>query len=100
MQEGLAVLKIESSVEAARFTNNEIISKNNNILYPAKSELAPKNSAASSPSKFHGANSTTKRKEPYEDEGIRTTKNFIGKSYYNVGRSFKILKLRFSVSLF
>lgn len=90
MQEGLALLKAGSSVEAARFTNDEIIGGNNNI--PAKSELAPKNSAAS---KFHDANSTTERKKPYEDKGIRTTRNFIGKSCYNVGRSSKSLECHF-----
>lgn len=93
MQEGLAVLKVGSSVEAAKFTN-DLISKNNNILYLTKCEFVPKNSVASSPSKFHDANSTTwERKKPYEDKAIRTTKNFIGKSCYNVGS--KILSSRF-----
>lgn len=86
MQEGLAVLKVGSSVEAA----NDLIGRNNNILHSAKREFAPKNSAASSPSKYHDANSTTwERKKPYEDKAIRTTKNFIGKPFYNVGPSLE-----------
>lgn len=95
MQEGLAVLKVGSSVEVARSTNNGIIGRNNNILY-AKRELE---NSASSPSKSHGASSTTReRKKPYDDKAIRTTKNFIGKSCYNVGRPSKIFGSRFSLA--
>jgi len=83
MQEGLAILKVESSAEPTKFTNDKIIGRNNNILYSIKREFAPKNSAASLANKSH--DSTTWHKKSYEDRAIRTTKNFIGKPCYNVG---------------
>lgn len=90
MQEGLAVLKVGSSFEPARFTNDRIIGRNNNIFYQAKCEFAPKNLAANLPSKSHDS-TTGERKKLYDDKAIRTTKNFIGKPFYNVGRSLKVL---------
>ncbi|XP_018306166.1 calpain-B isoform X4 [Mycetomoellerius zeteki] len=83
MQEGLAVLKIGSSVESTKLTNNKIIGKNNNILYLAKRESVPKNSATNLPNKSRDA--TTWNKKSFEDKGIRTTKNYIGKPCYNLG---------------
>lgn len=87
MQEGLAVLKVEANIENAKFLNDKIMGKNNNILYSTKREFAPENSTASLPNKSHDS-TTRKHKNPYEDKAIRTTKNFIGKPCYNVGRFF------------
>ncbi|XP_018396576.1 PREDICTED: calpain-A isoform X2 [Cyphomyrmex costatus] len=84
MQQGLAVLKVGSSVEPTKFTNDRIIGGNNNILYSAKRESAPKNLATSLPNKSHDF-TTWQRSKSYEDKAIRTTKNFIGKRCYNLG---------------
>jgi len=85
MQEGLAILKIGSSVESTKFTNSRTIGRNNNILYLAKRESVPKNSAAKL-NKSHDS-TTWKHNKSFEDKGIRTTKNFIGKPCYNVGQN-------------
>jgi len=89
MQEGLASLKVESSADPTKFTNDKIIGRNNNIPYSIKREFAPKNSAASLANKSHDS-TTWEHKKSYEDRAIRTTKNFIGKPCYNVGRLSEI----------
>ncbi|XP_012522095.2 calpain-B isoform X6 [Monomorium pharaonis] len=88
-EEDLTILKVGSNVESAKFTNDKIIGKNNHDLYSIKftsetREFAPKNLTASLSSKSHDS-TIQKHKKPYEDEAIRTTKNFIGKSCYNLG---------------
>ncbi|XP_018368106.1 PREDICTED: calpain-A-like isoform X4 [Trachymyrmex cornetzi] len=98
MQEGLAVLKIGSSVEPTKSTNNRIIGKNNNIVYLAKRESVPKNSAAK-PNKSHDS-TTWEHNKSFEDKGIRTTKNFIGKPCYNLGEKGSGLRPRGEVQDF
>lgn len=88
MQEGLAVLKIGSSIKSVKFTNDRTIGKNNNILYSSKLEFTP-NLKASLPNKLDSPVmkerlNLRQDKKPYEDKAIRTVKNFIGKSCYNV----------------
>ncbi|XP_018348907.1 PREDICTED: calpain-A isoform X2 [Trachymyrmex septentrionalis] len=104
VREGLAVLKIGSSVEQnplvpTKSTNNSIIGRNNNILYLAKRESVPKNSAAK-PNKSLPDSTTWKYKKSFEDKGIRTTKNFIGKPCYNLGEKGSGLRPRGEVQDF
>ncbi|XP_050458764.1 calpain-A isoform X4 [Cataglyphis hispanica] len=88
MQEGLAVLKIGSNFKSVKSTNNRIITKNN-ILYSTRLEFTP-NSKASLPNKLDSSVikerlNFRQDKKLYEDKAIRTAKNFIGKSCYNLG---------------
>ncbi|XP_029176499.1 calpain-A isoform X5 [Nylanderia fulva] len=88
MQEGLAVLKIRSSIKSVKFTNDRTIGKN--ILYSSKFEFTP-NSKVSFPNKLDDPVIKDERlnlfqeKTSYEDKAIRTVNNFIGKSCYNLG---------------
>lgn len=90
MQEGLAVLKVGSNFKSVKSTNNRIITKNN-ILYSTRLEFTP-NSKASLPNKLDSSVikerlNFRQDKKLYEDKAIRTAKNFIGKSCYNVCHS-------------
>ncbi|KAL6417267.1 hypothetical protein ACFW04_012871 [Cataglyphis niger] len=88
MQEGLAVLKVGSNFKSVKSTNNRIITKNN-ILYSTRLEFTP-NSKAPLPNKLDSSVikerlNFCQDKKLYEDKAIRTAKNFIGKSCYNLG---------------
>lgn len=85
MQEGLAVLKVGSSFKF--MYDNKIITKNN-VLCSTKLKFTLNSELANLPNKL---SPTIKErlnfcqdKKLYEDKAIRTVKNFIGKSCYNV----------------
>lgn len=88
MQEGLAVLKVGSSFKSAKFTSDEIITKNN-IPYSTKLKFTLNPELANLPNKLNGPTikerlNYCQDKQLYDDKAIRTVKNFIGKSCYNV----------------
>lgn len=92
MQDGLAVLKIGHM--PMKLTGNSIIGKNNNTLYSTKLEFTPGSKAVLSNrtnnSVAEERSNLSQDKKPYQDKAIRTTKNYIGKSCYNVGRPLNI----------
>jgi hypothetical protein len=84
LQDGVAVLKIGSNL-GSKPTNDEPINsnKNNNALHAVRFD---------SRTNLPNASKTQERlnfqnKSLYNDKAIRTTKNFIGKAWYNVGYS-------------
>ncbi|XP_020282745.1 calpain-B-like isoform X4 [Pseudomyrmex gracilis] len=79
MQEGLAVLKIGSSFASARMTGGS--GNNNNIVYSTKFASANSNANASNESNER----PSQKKILYEENAVRTTKNYIGKPCYNLG---------------
>lgn len=89
MQEGVAVLKIGSAGESTKLTTDSRTGKNNNI-YPTKLEISL-NSRQNAASNRAGEPATEERmsllrnKQLHADKAIRTTKCYIGKSFYNVG---------------
>lgn len=85
MQEGLAVLEIAPMVE---FTNsrNVNVERRNAVHGVSRGKLdlhsktnSPQEENPNSQSNFQS------KKGTYETKPIRTTKNFIGKPFYNVG---------------
>ncbi|XP_025262663.1 calpain-A isoform X5 [Camponotus floridanus] len=89
MQEGLAVLKVGSSFKSAKFTSDKIITKNN-IPYSTKLKFSLNSELANLPNKLNGPTikerlNSCQDKQLYDDKAIRTVKNFIGKSCYNLG---------------
>ncbi|XP_033330563.2 calpain A isoform X5 [Megalopta genalis] len=85
MKEGVAVLKISTTLERSdtRSTNN--LKRSTVYTFP-QNPIAPNSKAAP----INKGNSNLvpkfqKEKKPYNDKPIRTIKNFIGKSCYNLG---------------
>jgi len=82
MQDGVAVLKIGSNL-GPKATNDKSMNgnKNNNILYSVRFDSRtnlPNTSKTQERLNFQN-------KSLYNDKAVRTTKNFIGKPWYNVG---------------
>lgn len=86
MQDGIAILKIGSErPEPAKPLNDRRTSdnnRNNNTLCSVKFDLF---SNLPNVPKFEGRLNSRQNKPLYNEKAVRTTRNFIGKLYYNVG---------------
>jgi len=82
VQDGVAVLKIGPDSGPAKPTNDKLMNsnKNNNTLYSVRF-----NSRTNLPNASKTQRSNAQNKSLYNDKAVRTTKNFIGKPWYNVG---------------
>ncbi|XP_011333302.2 calpain-A isoform X2 [Ooceraea biroi] len=87
MQDGVAVLKIGPDVGPAKPADEcKLMSNNgnNNTLYSVKYEFTPRANLPNAPN-TQGRSNCPQNKPLYNDKAVRTTKNFIGKPYYNLG---------------
>lgn len=88
--EGVAELKLSPKLEHAR---NISIEKKSTIPNIAQGKLLS-DTKFSEKENFNSRTKSTKEKNTYKDKPLRTTANFIGKPYYNVGyRRNCLLKL-------
>lgn len=91
MQGGLAVLKIESSSKVSELTDNRITGKKDYNLYPTIVECTiPTLEVNLNSNKSNSALTKEQLNQSHdkEDKTLRTTKNYIGKTRYNVGHFF------------
>lgn len=87
VQDGVAVLKIGSDpVAPPKSTNNGLLDNNRNssTVYSVKFGFTPRVNLSDPPT-TEGRLNSRRNKLLYNDKAVRTTKNFIGKSCYNVG---------------
>nr|XP_033330563.1 calpain-A isoform X5 [Megalopta genalis] len=85
MKEGVAVLKISTTLERSDTRSINNLKRSTVYTFP-QNQIAPNSKAAP----INKGNSNLepkfqKERKPYNDKPIRTTKNFIGKSCYNLG---------------
>lgn len=83
MQEGVAVLKLSPKLEFSS-GKNAALEKRNSVPSAVQTKFISPYKNRFSLSEKGNANSNVKQLKKYDDKAIKTTKNFIGKSCYNV----------------